>query len=289
MNIKSQHLKLALADKEKYQHLLFRLEHALQDGRVTAEQYDQVKAEYQSKVTAAVTSVANIKASIRQEVSFSQEHIQNIRKSIEQLAARRNVKEISGLEYARQQTKLKRELASLERLSDRLNGLLAAKSVSDIKNSIQTVSAWAPVSLVQPRELLMVNRGLVILAGLLAMAGILLPLGTRPMLGTSGYGEAGTAYIWLLAPALIILAAFLKPTLVCATGLITLGTLPLLALAAIATLKILSGSGTDPINQFLEMALRMGPGVWVFVSGILLTLGLGIAFIIQSARKASAG
>jgi len=150
-------LQAAFLKKEQNQNYLSNLERLRTEGSVTAEQYAALKADYQQRLTAAVSEIANIKSQLKNQLHTATQNLIPLRSKLETLAAEHKAGRLTQEKYHSSQKELTREITSTESIIAELQRLIGARSSADT-GTIPSRAAVSPPARVEGVRLKEVSR-----------------------------------------------------------------------------------------------------------------------------------
>lgn len=133
MDNERKQLKATLLNKETNQELLANLERLKAQGSISAQKYDLLKADYQQKMTAAVSEISSIKSRLKLRLEEVKNRLNLLNVELEELRARHDAGELSLNAYQRAERK------QIEKIRDTKKGVLQLQSLADAKSSSQLI------------------------------------------------------------------------------------------------------------------------------------------------------
>ena len=122
----------AFATRDKVDGFLANLEQLKADGATTDEQYITIKGEYEQRLNAANSEIAQIKSKLKKQLETTQRDIETSRWELGRLEAKYKVGELPLEKYQSSDRKLRANIEELEQSSEELNRLIKAENSADI-------------------------------------------------------------------------------------------------------------------------------------------------------------
>ena len=138
-------LRAAYSMQEKAERLLANLEKLNDEGSITQDQYQALKADYTKIHRDAVSQVTEVKAKLQTDVDAKQKLLDIFRQELSNLEARFKVGELSAEVYMKSEQGVKRKLRKLEDQTSELRMLVATKSSAD-------VGGYVDIEIQRPKE-----------------------------------------------------------------------------------------------------------------------------------------
>jgi len=181
MTSEAKRLQAAFVQKEQKQDYLSNLERLKTEGSVTTEQYATLKADYQQRLTAAVSEIANIKSQLKNQLHTAEQDLIASQSKLETVAAEHKAGKLTQEKYHSLHKELTQEITSTESIIVELQRLIGARSSAD-SGTITSRGAVSPPIKVEEVRVKEVSR--------------MLP--GRAKLGYTGKGEdiLGRVLLW---------------------------------------------------------------------------------------------
>ena len=125
-------LQRAFITKEEIEKLLVNLEEFKSEGSVTDEQYDYLRKDYDGRLTAANSALAQQRFELKSRLEDSQTSLANYKLELDRLSLRFKVGELLLEKYERSDRKVRRRASKTQAEIAELERLLDANSSSDM-------------------------------------------------------------------------------------------------------------------------------------------------------------
>ncbi len=139
-------LPAAFAEKEQVESLLDNLEKLRTEGSVTEQRYQASRQAYQQRLTVALGEIDRIKSGLSSQLEANQRDVEEYRRELKELEARRETEELSSEDYTNFTEQLRVELEELEQDGQALERLLNARSAEDLRITPARPSTGGPTN-----------------------------------------------------------------------------------------------------------------------------------------------
>jgi len=292
----ARELQKAFLAGEEVEKLLVNLEELKSDGSVTDEQYGYLKKDYEERLSAAGSAVAQQRTEIKRRLEDCRTSMANSRLESDRLGVRFKVGELPLDKYERADRRLRKRIGNTEAEIAELERILGANSASDVgmlpaksgklspgaqRLSIPEASSFtAFVSSVgevaSPR-----TRLLGLVGGLFLFISVFMPWGTAggfgysisyPAADLSGHLTAAGVILGLVA----IGAAFLAESQTKGFMHVVAGAIALLVLLIAMTVPHRE-LGTSIVGAMSRGWIGMGAGVVFYIIAAIAIIGGGVS------------
>lgn len=142
----AKELAEAFAKKDKVEGFLVNLDKLRADGTIVEEQYQTLKEEYNARLSAAISEIAQIKNILKEQLETIQRDIDSYKFELGKLETKYKVGELPLEKYQASDQKFRAKIEGLETTAQALTMLIEANSSADIGISVKKPKTAAPKS-----------------------------------------------------------------------------------------------------------------------------------------------
>jgi len=282
--------------KEELERFLANLETLKPEGTITEEQYDFLKEDYNKRLAAASSEIAQQKVELKSQLEDCQRSVATNKLEIERLSLRFKVGELPLEKYQSSDRKLRKRIDKTEAAIAELEKLLGANSSSDIgilptKSrktgargegfSIPEASSFMTFissmeELISPR-----TRLLGLVGGLFLFISVFMPWASIEAFGFSSTGSGldlsghlGAAGI--ICGLLAIGAAFLAESETKGFTHILVGAIPLIVLLIVSLTTASDSGGLGEYGWLIEGMVKIREGLVFYVIAAIAVISGGV-------------